>query len=98
MSRDKFSELLMDSALSRRELVTKLTALGLSAPVAMAIAGRMAPAAHAAPAEILTRKGARFQNMDGTLIVGTAPWRSPPTACSRPSSKAWSSTRRAPSI
>jgi peptide/nickel transport system substrate-binding protein len=71
MSRERFSELLQDRALSRRELTAKLTALGLSAPVAMAIAGRMAPAAHAAPAELITRKGARFQNMDGTLIVGT---------------------------
>ncbi len=63
---DRFSRIMMDGRLSRRDAVQRLTALGLSLPVAMALSahGREVQAA-AAPA------AARQDAGNGVLIVGT---------------------------
>src|SRR5215208_5276806 len=59
---------MMDGTLSRRELVRRLTGLGLTLPVA---AARVAPAAAApSPTSAVTRNAAQAAG-DGTLIVGT---------------------------
>ena len=72
MSHEEFANILLDSKTSRREAIRRLTALGLSAPVAAAIAGRVMPASvGAAPAQIVTRTGLNQEAGNGTLIVGT---------------------------
>jgi len=50
MSKEEFAKILLDKTLSRRELIQRLTALGIAAPVATSIAMHVAPAA-AAPAQ-----------------------------------------------
>lgn len=71
MSHEEFAKILLDGKLSRREAIRRLTALGLSAPVAAAIAARVAPAS-AAPAHVVTRTAFSQQATgNGTLIVGT---------------------------
>jgi peptide/nickel transport system substrate-binding protein len=67
MSSETFAELMTDGRLSRRELIGRLTALGLALPVATALANRVAPAeaASLAAAPRAQAGGA------GTLIVGT---------------------------
>jgi len=75
MSHEEFAKILLDNKTSRREAIRRLTALGLSAPVAAAIAGRVLPAsvsaAPAQPAQIVTRTGLNQEATGGTLIVGT---------------------------
>jgi peptide/nickel transport system substrate-binding protein len=70
MSQDEFAKIMMDGSLSRREVMRRLTALGLSVPVAVAIAGHAALAS-AAPGSIVARRDLHQSADDGTLIVGT---------------------------
>jgi peptide/nickel transport system substrate-binding protein len=70
MSRDEFAEILLHGKLSRRDLVRRLTALGLAAPVATSIAMHVAPAS-AAPAHLTVRRSLAQDAGNGTLIVGT---------------------------
>jgi peptide/nickel transport system substrate-binding protein len=70
MSKEEFAKILLDNTLSRRELIQRLTALGIAAPIATSIAMHVAPAA-AAPAHLVTRRSLSHQGGDGTLIVGT---------------------------
>jgi len=57
--------------MNRRDLIRRLGALGLSVPVATAIAAEVGPAA-AAPAHVAYRNSvAQNANPDGALIVGT---------------------------
>jgi peptide/nickel transport system substrate-binding protein len=71
MSHEEFAKILLDEKVSRREAIRRLTALGLSAPVAAAIAARVMPAS-AAPAHLVTRTALNQEAAgDGTLIVGT---------------------------
>ena len=70
MSRDEFASILMDGKLSRREVILRLTALGISVPVATAIAMHVAPVA-AAPAQLVARRALAQEGGNGTLIVGT---------------------------
>jgi peptide/nickel transport system substrate-binding protein len=70
MSRDEFAEILLDGKLNRRDLIRRLTALGLAAPVAASIAMHVAPVS-AAPASITFRRSLAQGSTDGTLIVGT---------------------------
>jgi peptide/nickel transport system substrate-binding protein len=70
MSQDEFAALLLDHRLNRRDLIRRLTALGLAAPVATAVAMHVAPAA-AAPAHLVTRRSLAQTAGNGTLIVGT---------------------------
>ncbi|MDP9355013.1 MAG: ABC transporter substrate-binding protein [Chloroflexota bacterium] len=68
MSHDKFAQIMMDGHLNRRELIRRLTGLGLSLPMAAAVAARTVSAASAAPAVAPSlNQGAG----NGTLIVGT---------------------------
>lgn len=69
MSHDEFARIMMDGRLSRREMVARLTALGLAAPVAASLAARVVPAG-AAP-EAIANRAVRLQDGGGTLIVGT---------------------------
>jgi peptide/nickel transport system substrate-binding protein len=69
MGSDEFARIMMDGRLSRRQMIARLTALGLSAPVAVALAARVVPA-QAAPAAI-AKRALRAQDGNGTLIVGT---------------------------
>ncbi len=69
MSREEFAKILMDGRLSRRDLIARLTALGIAAPVASVIAAQVAPAS-AAPAHLITRTSLAQAGGDGTLIVG----------------------------
>lgn len=69
MSHDAFARILMDNRLSRREMGRRLMALGLAAPVAAALAARVAPAE---AASTITNFALRRQEAgNGTLIVGT---------------------------
>ncbi|HEY7033328.1 MAG TPA: ABC transporter substrate-binding protein [Thermomicrobiales bacterium] len=70
MSRDEFATLLLDNRLNRRDLIRRLTALGLATPVATAIAMHVAPAV-AAPAHLTVRRSLAQAAGNGTLIVGT---------------------------
>jgi peptide/nickel transport system substrate-binding protein len=70
MSSDEFARIMMDGRLSRRQMIARLTALGLSAPVAAALAARVSPA-DAAPAAIARRAIRTQEAGNGTLIVGT---------------------------
>ncbi len=71
MSHEEFARIMMDGRLSRREMARRLTALGLAAPLAAAMAARVVPAS-AAPAEIASRAlRLPAQEGGGTLIVGT---------------------------
>src|SRR5687768_2559240 len=72
MSHDEFASILMDNRLSRREMMRRLMALGLAAPVAASLAARIVPA-NAAPAAIANRAlDLHLQGSgNGTLIVGT---------------------------
>src|SRR5690349_8268355 len=70
MSHEEFAKILLDGKISRREAIRRLTALGLSAPVAAAIAARVVPAS-AAPAHLVTRTALNQGAGNGTLIVGT---------------------------
>ncbi|MEA2595830.1 MAG: peptide/nickel transport system substrate-binding protein, partial [Thermomicrobiales bacterium] len=70
MSQDEFATLLLDNRLNRRDLIRRLTALGLAAPVAASIAMHVAPVA-AAPAQVVMRRSLAQEATDGTLIVGT---------------------------
>jgi peptide/nickel transport system substrate-binding protein len=68
MSSDEFARIMMNGRLSRRQMIARLTALGLSAPVAAALA---ASAVEAAPAAIANRALRSQGSGNGTLIVGT---------------------------
>lgn len=68
MSHDKFAQIMMDGHLNRRELIRRLTGLGLSFPIAAAVAARTVSTASAAPAAALSLKQGAG---NGTLIVGT---------------------------
>ncbi|MEA2595860.1 MAG: peptide/nickel transport system substrate-binding protein [Thermomicrobiales bacterium] len=71
MSQEEFAKILLDGKISRREAIRRLTALGLSAPVAATIAARVVPAS-AAPRHLVTRTTLNQEAAgDGTLIVGT---------------------------
>src|SRR5687768_2522329 len=70
MGSDEFARIMMDGRLSRRQMIARLTALGLSAPVAAALAARVVPAS-AAPAAIAKRAVRAQGSGSGTLIVGT---------------------------
>jgi peptide/nickel transport system substrate-binding protein len=70
MSHEEFARILMDNRLDRREMMRRLMALGLAAPVAASLTARVVHA-DAAPATI-TNRAARLQaDGNGTLIVGT---------------------------
>lgn len=69
MRDQEFARIMMDGRLSRREMIARLTALGVAAPVAASLAARVVPAG-AAPAAIANR-ATRLQAGNGTLIVGT---------------------------
>ena len=56
MSSEEFARLMMDGRLSRRELAQRLIALGIAAPVAGALAARVAPAGVAAATPSLARQ------------------------------------------
>jgi peptide/nickel transport system substrate-binding protein len=71
MSLEAFARIMMDGTLSRRELVRRLTGLGLSLPVATALAARVAPASAAPGSAAVARRSAAQEAADGTLIVGT---------------------------
>ncbi len=68
MSHDKFAQIMMDGHLNRRELIRRLTGLGLSFPIAAAVAARTVSTASAAPAAAPSLKQGAG---NGTLIVGT---------------------------
>ncbi|MEA2523364.1 MAG: peptide/nickel transport system substrate-binding protein, partial [Thermomicrobiales bacterium] len=71
MSQEEFAKILLDGKISRRDAIRRLTALGLSAPVAATIAARVVPAS-AAPRHLVTRTTLNQEAAgDGTLIVGT---------------------------
>jgi peptide/nickel transport system substrate-binding protein len=70
MSREAFAQIMMDGTMNRRELMRRLTALGLSVPVAGALAAHAAPAS-AAPMQVMARPGLNQAVPDGVLIVGT---------------------------
>ncbi|HKG26546.1 MAG TPA: ABC transporter substrate-binding protein [Thermomicrobiales bacterium] len=71
MSHEEFAKILLDGMTTRREAIRRLIALGLSAPVAAMIAGRVVPAS-AAPAHLVTRTALNQEAAgDGVLIVGT---------------------------
>ncbi|MEA2584446.1 MAG: hypothetical protein QOF33_2531, partial [Thermomicrobiales bacterium] len=67
MSQDEFATLLLDNRLNRRDLIRRLTALGLAAPVAASIAMHVAPVA-AAPTQVVMRRSLAQEATDGTLI------------------------------
>lgn len=69
MSREEFVQIMMDGKLDRRELIRRLTALGIAAPVAGMIASQTRPAS-AAPSSVIARRTLN-QGPSGTLIVGT---------------------------
>ncbi len=71
MSQPDFVHVMLDEALSRRDLLRRLGTLGIAAPIAAAIAARV-PAASAAPSGVVARRAAIQQEGEGgTLIVGT---------------------------
>ncbi len=70
MRHEEFARILMNNRLSRREMVRRLTALGLAAPVAASLAARVVPA-DAAPAALANRALRMQGSGNGTLIVGT---------------------------
>ena len=70
MGSDEFARIMMDGRLNRRQMIARLTALGLSAPVAATLAARAVPAS-AAPAAIASRAARAQGSGNGTLIVGT---------------------------
>lgn len=70
MRHEEFARILMNNRLSRREMVRRLTALGLAAPVAVSLAARVVPA-DAAPAALANRALRMQGSGNGTLIVGT---------------------------
>src|SRR5215218_5410125 len=70
MSRDEFAEIMLDGKLNRRDLIRRLTAIGLSVPIATSVAMHVAPAA-AAPGSLVMRKSLAQEGAGGTLIVGT---------------------------
>jgi len=70
MSSDEFARIMMNGRLSRRQMIARLTALGLSAPMAAAIATRTVSASGGLGA--VATRASRFQGSgNGTLIVGT---------------------------
>jgi peptide/nickel transport system substrate-binding protein len=70
MSREEFVEIMIDSGLSRRELMRRLAAIGIAGPTAAAILAHTQAGASAAPASIISRR-LQAQESGGTLIVGT---------------------------
>ncbi|MCC6312532.1 MAG: ABC transporter substrate-binding protein [Thermomicrobiales bacterium] len=70
MSREAFVNIMMDGGLDRRELVKRLVALGVAAPVAAALAER-GQGAGAAPVASSAARLPAAQESDGTLIVAT---------------------------
>jgi len=70
MSQNEFAEIMLDGKLNRRDVIRRLTAIGLSVPVATSIAMHVTPAA-AAPGSLLMRKSIAQEAGTGTLIVGT---------------------------
>jgi peptide/nickel transport system substrate-binding protein len=70
VSSDEFARIMMNGRLSRRQMIARLTALGLSATVAAALAAQVAPA-EAAPSAIANRALRVQGSGNGTLIVGT---------------------------
>ncbi|MCC6942974.1 MAG: hypothetical protein IT335_00270 [Thermomicrobiales bacterium] len=69
MSRDEFAQIMMDGQLNRRDLMRRLAALGIAAPMAGLIANH-ANVASAAPSNVIVRRSLN-QEPSGTLIVGT---------------------------
>ena len=69
MSRDEFVQIMMDGQLNRRDLMRRLAALGIAAPVAGIIASHTRTAS-AAPSSVIARRVLN-QGPSGTLIVGT---------------------------
>lgn len=69
MSKDEFVQIMMDGHLNRRDLMRRLAALGIAAPVAGMIASH-APSVSAAPSSVIARRVLN-QGPSGTLIVGT---------------------------
>jgi peptide/nickel transport system substrate-binding protein len=72
MSRDDFIEIMMDSGLNRRDMIKRLTALGIAAPVAAVLAGeRMSAAATVMVPVAESDSAAAAQASTDTLIVAT---------------------------
>jgi peptide/nickel transport system substrate-binding protein len=70
MSREEFVKIMMDEHTSRRELMRRLGAIGLSAPVAAMVASQ-AHVTSAAPSAVVARPQRLQEGDGGVLIVGT---------------------------
>ncbi len=71
MSREDFASILMDGSLSRRELIRRLGAIGIAAPVASVIAAQVSPVAAAPGSRAMIRRDFAQEPTDAVLIVGT---------------------------